>query len=416
MLKAPSSARLCASVLPKPMPGSTISRARGMPARSQAVDAGARANRRRRARRRRSAGRPAWCADRPARASGRPAGRVSAATCKAAGIVRQRRDVVDDVRRPPAPRAASPRPCACRSRGAHGAPWRQRLDHRHDAPAAPPRGPPARRRAASTRRRCRGCRRPRASSRSACAIAASACQIAAAVGEAVGRDVDDAHDAAAGRGPGRRWASRRRPRRSSSSRQARLAEQRRRPTDAPADLAAIALDQLGGGEQQIAAACHGKLSTCARSRRDARHRPNVDALIRHLSSRHPAPGAGHHGSAVRMPAGPPLVLMVPAFCSDLPAETGEAHHRDLLLDHALHQQRLAVGGPGDALAPLADRQLARLGELRAVAGPHLEQAVGVEERRARRGLLVPFMTVTATNLPSGDILMPSGVCADACRY
>src|SRR5438876_2859427 len=29
-------------------------------------------------------------------------------------------------------------------------------------------------------------------------------------------------------------------------------------------------------------------------------------------------GAWHHGSAVRMPAGPPLVLMVPAFCRDLP--------------------------------------------------------------------------------------------------
>ena len=26
------------------------------------------------------------------------------------------------------------------------------------------------------------------------------------------------------------------------------------------------------------------------------------------------------------------------------------------------------------------------------------------------GLFEPFMTVTATNLPSGDILMPSGVC------
>ena len=37
MLSEPSSARLCASVLPKPMPGSTISRARGMPARSQAA-------------------------------------------------------------------------------------------------------------------------------------------------------------------------------------------------------------------------------------------------------------------------------------------------------------------------------------------------------------------------------------------
>ena len=36
MLEAPSSARLCASVLPKPMPGSTMSRERGMPARSQA--------------------------------------------------------------------------------------------------------------------------------------------------------------------------------------------------------------------------------------------------------------------------------------------------------------------------------------------------------------------------------------------
>src|SRR5205809_7258313 len=29
-------------------------------------------------------------------------------------------------------------------------------------------------------------------------------------------------------------------------------------------------------------------------------------------------GAWHHGSAVRMPAGPPLVLMVPTFCSDRP--------------------------------------------------------------------------------------------------
>ena len=160
MLSEPSSARLCASVLPKPMPGSTISRARGMPAALAGLDARAPANRRRRARRRRSAGSSCMVRGSPwacIRTTGRP---VSAAACQAAGIVRQRRDVVDEMRRPPARRAASPRPCGYRSTGGPAPAPASACDHRQDAPAlllevdrlgAGPR---------RTRRRCRGCRRP----------------------------------------------------------------------------------------------------------------------------------------------------------------------------------------------------------------------------------------------------------------
>jgi hypothetical protein len=81
-----------------------------------------------------------------------------------------------------------------------------------------------------------------------------------------------------------------------------------------------------------------------------------------------------------MAAGPPFISREPTFSRARPAE---AHDRDLLLDHALDQQGAAVGGPGDALARAADPKLRRLGELRAVAGPHLQQAVAVEERRLK---------------------------------
>src|SRR5262245_20330086 len=61
------------------------------------------------------------------------------------------------------------------------------------------------------------------------------------------------------------------------------------------------------------------------------------------------------------------------------SETRKADHVDLLLDHALHQQRLAVGGPSDALAPAADGQLGGLGQLGAGTRPDLQNRVAVEE-------------------------------------
>src|SRR6185503_17097306 len=110
--------------------------------------------------------------------------------------------------------------------------------------------------------------------------------VAPAVREAVGRDVDDAHD---------EWTVKRQTGNGLAPPAHALEQLRRSDTkrvgghNAPANLAAIALDQLGGGEQEIAAARHGKCRHGG-SRRDARHRPNINALIRHLSSGHPAPG------------------------------------------------------------------------------------------------------------------------------
>ena len=155
---ARSSARLCAGVLPKPMPGSRTMRSRAMPARGRGVDRARAGTRRPRRRRRRSR-----------------AGSASSAACRACASGRRRSSGAR--RRPrarPALRSAAmsltmsaPRSSAARMtsglvvsieigqpRPTAAAQHRQHARefvlgaHRHA------------RRAGSTRRRCRGCRRP----------------------------------------------------------------------------------------------------------------------------------------------------------------------------------------------------------------------------------------------------------------
>src|SRR6185503_21139109 len=123
-------------------------------------------------------------------------------------------------------------------------------------------------------------------------------------------------------------------------------------------------------------------------------------------------GAGHHGSAVRMPAGPPLVLMVPTFCKERPpnpekrttvisSSTMHCTSSVLLLeDQAMPWHHLPIASSPDLVSCVP---------LRA----HTWSRPLVLKNGEVAGLLVPFMTVTATNLPSGDILMPSGVCPTA---
>ena len=182
---------MCSSVLPKPMPGSTASRSRGMPAAAQAASRGLQESEdlERRvviARIELHGARLALHVhqDRRRAAARRPG--------EASRIARQRRDVVDDpgaAGRSPPP---SPRRGGCRSRPAAPA-AASAPDHRHDAGdlvatgtgSAPGRvnSPPTSRMSAPSP----SIARPRA-------IAASAVERFAAVGEAVGRDVDDAHD------------------------------------------------------------------------------------------------------------------------------------------------------------------------------------------------------------------------------
>jgi len=101
------------------------------------------------------------------------------------------------------------------------------------------------------------------------------------------------------------------------------------------DLLSVALDQLGNSKQQIAAPGHRQRwqqprRSIASGWCDACEGANVEPcrhttlLSRFASPRQRMAGSGErepspdHGSAVRMPAGPPLVLIDPTFCSDRP--------------------------------------------------------------------------------------------------
>ena len=133
--------------------------------------------------------------------------------------------------------------------------------------------------------------------------------------------------------------------------------------------------------------------TDAAARRDAADRANVaarwpsrelpDAASR-LSVQPPRAQIDGYGSAVRMPAGPPLVLMAPTFCSDRPVRPEK--RMTLISSSTMHCTSRVLALEAQAMpwhqCPIGSS--AALVELRAVAGPDLQQAVVVEERRARR--------------------------------
>ena len=115
------------------------------------------------------------------------------------GVAAQRGDVVDD-RRAGVERRLGDRRLRGVDRDRHAArPRRAPRPPARPAPAPPRRRPP-RPRAASTRRRRRGSSAPSAASSRPCAIAALGVEEQPAVRERVGRDVDDAHRAAASGG------------------------------------------------------------------------------------------------------------------------------------------------------------------------------------------------------------------------
>ncbi len=158
---------------------------------------------------------------------------------------------------------------------------------------------------------------PSASSCSAMGDGGLGCEITAAVGKAVGRDVDDAHDTGpverkAGDGNARLLQTLQGLRDSLIS----AVQQFLGRNEAAPNGPGRPLDQLRSRKQQILAARN--FERCRRRRRlQASDRPNVEAcrhsvLVR-LSLRSP-----HQGCAVPIPAGPPFVLMVPTFCSDRP--------------------------------------------------------------------------------------------------
>src|SRR5262249_40822139 len=94
---------------------------------------------------------------------------------------------------------------------------------------------------------------------------------------------------------------------------------------AAADGAALALDHLGCGEAQVRPARNGQAVTSVCGGRQAAHGADVKACCHkpafYPPSIRPATALATcrpYGSAVRMPAGPPLVLMEPTFCSARP--------------------------------------------------------------------------------------------------
>src|SRR5215510_4801048 len=109
-----------------------------------------------------------------------------------------------------------------------------------------------------------------------------------------------------------------------------------------------------------------------------------------------------------MPAGPPLVLMEPTFCNDRPASPEK--RITLISSSTMHCTNRVL--------PLADQAMPwhqRPIDSSAVLVNCVPVRVQICNRPLplKKGefgaLLVPFMTLTATNLPSGDSLMPSGV-------
>ena len=153
------SARLCAIVLPKPMPGSTAIRPRGMPSALRRVHPLAQERAPPPAPRRRSAGRAAWRAGRgPACASAPPARRARRPRPSPRGRAGGA-DVVDDLapRRPAPPRMVAALRVSMET-GAAAASARTTGRTRRISSSG---GDRRRRRAGCTRRRCRaGRRRP----------------------------------------------------------------------------------------------------------------------------------------------------------------------------------------------------------------------------------------------------------------
>ena len=143
------------------------------------------------------------------------------------GVGAQRGDVVDDRR---ARRRAPPRrppPSTCRSRSAPAPPVRERRDHRLDALELARRSPP-RRPAASTRRRCRADRAPVGRPARARARSRAGIEEQAAVGERVGRHVDDPHQPRPSGVRGGHWARIKLPSGSSSTKWLATPERNRR--------------------------------------------------------------------------------------------------------------------------------------------------------------------------------------------
>src|SRR5262249_25759230 len=109
-----------------------------------------------------------------------------------------------------------------------------------------------------------------------------------------------------------------------------------------------------------------------------------------------------------MPAGPPLVLMVPTFCKDLPPGPEK---RTMLISCSTMHCTNSVLALEDQAMPWHQCPIG--------SSPALESWVPLRDQTCSSALSLkngeltalfePLLTVTATNLPSGDILMPSGV-------
>src|SRR5262245_43311985 len=110
-----------------------------------------------------------------------------------------------------------------------------------------------------------------------------------------------------------------------------------------------------------------------------------------------------------MPAGPPLVLMEPTFCNDRPASREK--RITLISSSPMHCTTSSVLPLADQAMPWHQRPID--------SSAALVNCVPVRVQICNRplplkkgefaGLLEPFITLTATNLPSGDSLIPSGV-------
>src|SRR5262245_42092972 len=109
-----------------------------------------------------------------------------------------------------------------------------------------------------------------------------------------------------------------------------------------------------------------------------------------------------------MPAGPPLVLMEPTFCSERPARPEK---RMTLISSSTMHCTSRVLPLADQAMPWHQRPIGSSAALLSCV-PVRDQICNNPlplKKGELAGLLEPFITVTATNLPSGDNLIPSGV-------
>src|SRR5215813_8847296 len=109
-----------------------------------------------------------------------------------------------------------------------------------------------------------------------------------------------------------------------------------------------------------------------------------------------------------MPAGPPLVLMEPTFCNDRPASPEK---RITLISSSTMHCTNSVLPLADQAMPWHQRPMGN-SEVLVSWVPVRDQICRIAlplKKGELAGLLDPLLTITATNLPSGESLMPSGV-------